>query len=191
MGTYDRFPPEQRLLAAEVDAVLGPLLRGMTGAEPRGRRSAERVPRRFRVVVATDWAAATVPFLMLQAYARIIPADAPVDLVFAVPTAPTPRDLAAARLLRQSLAPGARHAGVTIESFDDVVMRHACASVIPMGDAALLMRDVVTAVTVLHELAATCADLDALEAHPAPADGPNNRLRRRLDAYVAIPPFIA
>lgn len=190
MAAYDHLPAEERQLAAEIDSVLGPMLRGMTGAERRGRRSDEPVPRHFRVVVATDWCAATVPFLLLQAFARIIPADAPVDLVFAVPREPTRRDLAAAKLLRQSLGPGARHAGITIESFDDAVMRHSCASVVPMGDHDLLMRDMVTAVTVLHELAATCADLDILAAHPAPADGPNNRLRRRLDAYVAIPPFI-
>lgn len=189
MGSYDHLPHEQQQLAGEVDAVLGPLLRGMTGASTkRERRSDEPVPRHFRVVVATDWNTATVPFLLLQAFARIVPAGAPVDLVFAVPDQPGERDLAAAKLLRDSLAPGTRHAGISIESFDTACELHACASVVPMGDPDLLMRDVVTAITVMHDLAELSLDLERLDAQPAPADGPNNRLRRRFDAYLGVPP---
>lgn len=189
MGVYDHLPAEQQHLAGEIDAVLGPLLRGMTGAPTRReRRREEPVPRHFRVVVATDWNTATVPFLLLQAFARIVPPEAPVDLVFAVPHQPTERDLAAAKLLRDSLAPGTRHAGIIIESFDIACERHACASVVPMGDADLLMRDVVTAVTVMHDLAELSGDLERLDAQPAPADGENKRLRRRFDAYAPAHP---
>ncbi|MDO5698882.1 MAG: hypothetical protein Q4G51_13015 [Dermatophilus congolensis] len=189
MGSYDHLPAEQQHLAGEVDAVLGPLLRGMTGAlTKRERRSDEPVPRHFRIVVATDWAAATVPFLLLQAFARIVPSEAPVDLVFAVPGTPGERDLAAAKLLRDSLSPGTRHAGIIIESFETACERHACASVVPMGDSDLLLRDVVAAVTVMHDLAELSLDLERLDAQPAPADGPNARLRRRFDSYLAVPP---
>ncbi len=189
MGSYDHLPTAQRHLAGEVDAVLGPLLRGMSGAPTRReRRSDEPVPRHFRIVVATDWNSATVPFLLLQAFVRIVPPGSPIDLVFAVPSMPGDRDLTAAKLLRDSLAPGTRHAGITIESFEMAAERHACAAVVPMGDPDLLMRDVVTAVTVMHDLAELSLDLERLDAEPAPADGPNARLRRRFNAYVGVPP---
>ncbi len=194
MRSYQHLPAEQRRLAAEIDAIFEPLLGAVnapvTGMPPAPARSAphageEVIPRHYRVVVATDWTAATVPFLVLRAFTRILPPHAPVDLVFAVPHIPTRRDLAAAALLRDSLEPGTRHAGITIESFEDACGKHACASVVPTGDPDILLRDVVTAITVLHDLARLTGDRPASGAGPVPADGPNPRLRRRLDAFLA------
>ncbi|WP_341747075.1 hypothetical protein [Dermatophilus congolensis] len=118
MGTYDHLPKEQRHLAHDIDTIMGPILRGLTGTPNTPPRHTETIPRHYRIVVATDWHAATVPYLILHAFTRIVPPQAPIDLVFTLPHTPTRRDHTAARLLLQSLAPNTPHAGILIESFD-------------------------------------------------------------------------
>ncbi|MBO3192156.1 hypothetical protein GZ195_03485, partial [Dermatophilus congolensis] len=68
MGTYDHLPSEQRHLAHDIDTILGPILRGLTGTPNTPPRHTETIPRHYRIVVATDWHAATVPYLILHAF---------------------------------------------------------------------------------------------------------------------------
>ncbi|MBO3152404.1 hypothetical protein GZ204_08050, partial [Dermatophilus congolensis] len=158
MGTYDHLPKEQRHLAHDIDTIMGPILRGLTGTPNTPPRHTETIPRHYRIVVATDWHAATVPYLILHAFTRIVPPQAPIDLVFTLPHTPTRRDHTAARLLLQSLAPNTPHAGILIESFDTTATKHAIASIIPTGDPELLLRDLALAITACHELTLTCTD---------------------------------
>ncbi|MBO3144758.1 hypothetical protein, partial [Dermatophilus congolensis] len=54
MGTYDHLPSEQRHLAHDIDTILGPILRGLTGTPNTPPRHTETIPRHYRIVVATD-----------------------------------------------------------------------------------------------------------------------------------------
>ncbi len=139
--------------------------------------------RRFRVVVATDWSSASVPFAVLRGYSQIIPADAPVDLVFAVPHEVTQADLAAVTTLCEELGEDAQIAGLGLEHFPGAAGHHAYAAVIPNGDPGAVVMELAAFFSRLHELALLVSDPGRLAAQPVPEDGYNAGLDRRLTAY--------
>ncbi|MCB1301266.1 MAG: hypothetical protein M9891_00435 [Austwickia sp.] len=151
-------------------------------AEPAAEPIPDATTSRFRVLVATDWSSATVPLAILRAYAQMIPADAPVDLVFAVPRDVTDEDGECARVLLESLG-DVETAGVTIESFAEAQRMSCYAAVVPQGNGDAVITEVATTLATLHHLADMVRDPERLGQEPAPSGGPNDGLSRRLAAY--------
>lgn len=141
--------------------------------------------RRFRVVVATDWSSAAVPFAVLQAFSQIIPVDAPVDLVFAVPHEAAESDLAALASIYEGLSEGTRVAGLLLESFSDAVEKHAYAVVVPSQDPDITVMELTHFLVTLHQLAVVVSDPEKLAKEPAPIDRQNAGLARRFAAFEA------
>ncbi len=139
----------------------------------------------FRVLVATDWSSATVPLALLRAFAEIIPADAPVDLVFAVPHEPTQADVTCVEALLEGLDAQARPGRLLVESFAEAADKSCYGAIVPSGSADFMITEVAAAVVALHQLATLVTHSRALADSPGPVDGPNAGLRRRFDAFHA------
>lgn len=93
-------------------------------------------------LVATDWSDAHVPLIVARAMARC---NTPFRLILAVPHEPGERDVrAATEILR---AAGATDLDVRVESFTEAARGSFCEVVVPTGDAAQLLADVVTLTT--------------------------------------------
>ncbi len=120
-----------------------------------------------RVVVATDWSSATIPLAVLRGFAAIIPAAAPVDLVFAVPHTPSTTDVECVHALLEGLDSETEMAGVLVESFDEVSAKPCRAAVIPTGDEDAVVMQLTDTLIELHKLVAlaiTGSD-ETLEPH--------------------------
>lgn len=143
----------------------------------------DRAP--FRVVVATDWASATVPYTVLRAFADLIPVDAPVTLVFAVPHDVTEVDLAALTTIYEGLGLEDT-APLGLESFDEVAGKSAYAVIVPPADPDALAVEVAACITTIAQLALLVRDPDRLAAEPEPFDIDNPALRARLAGFAAV-----
>ena len=161
-------------IAAHLGALpdLGPALDDRAAAQPSP----------FRVVVATDWSSATVPLAILKAFADIIPEDAPVHLIFAVPHEVTEEDAACATVLLEGIG-SERTAPISVESFDEAAQDSCYAAVVPAGDHDALVMELAAAITTMHHLATLVTNQERLEQEPAPLPGPNEGLRRRLCSF--------
>ncbi len=108
---------------------------------------------RVRLVVATDWSTLSVPLATLSAYAHMVPPHAPVDLVFAVPHLPGPRDEDNVRSLLHAIDDRSAPAGLRVESFEEAAEAACFAAVVPAGDPDLLVVELSTALMAMHALA--------------------------------------
>lgn len=145
--------------------------------------SSSREP--FRLVCATDWSSATVPFTLLTAYADILPPSAPTQLVFALPRNVVDDDALCLAVLREGMEMGRPIPPVSIESFDEVANRSCYAAVIPTGDPDELLTEMAAMIVTMHQLARTVSDPGRLAAEPVPTVGPNAPLGRRLTAFAS------
>lgn len=130
-----------------------------------------------RLVVATDWSRASTAFAVLQAWADALSADAPAQLVLAVPHEPGDADLAAVQVLLEEIDAEHDLAPVTIESFHEVVGQPFDLSVVPLGDRDVLLIEVAAAITRMHQIAR------GIEADNRNL-GNTGALARRLSNYV-------
>lgn len=138
--------------------------------------------RPFRVIVATDWSSATVPYAVLRAYAQLIPVEAPVTLVFAVPHEVTETDLTALTAIYEGLGLSDT-APLGLESFDEAATTSAHAVIVPPTDPDALAVEIAECITTLATLAILVRDPDRLAAEPEPVDADNPALRARLEAF--------
>ena len=106
-----------------------------------------------RLVVATDWSQAAVPFAILQAWARALPSDAPAELVFTVPHEPSEEDLAAVQVLLEEIEAEHDLAPVSVESFRETVGQPFDLSVVPLGSADVVLIEVSEAISRMYAIA--------------------------------------
>lgn len=132
-----------------------------------------------RIVVATDWTHAAVPFVVLQAWAKALPADAAAELVFTVPHDPGDEDLAAVQVLLEEIEAEHDLAPVTVESFRETVGQPFDLSVVPLGDSDVVLVEVAAAITRMYEVAGGDVDYSDRNMGDLPA------LARRLSNFVA------
>lgn len=137
----------------------------------------------FRIVVATDWSSATVPLAVLRGYAAMFNADAPVELVFAVPHEPTQNDLEAVKVLFEGLEEVENTAALQIEAFSEVTSKACYAAIVPSADPEALIMELSVFFTQMHHLADLARDQAKLREEPAPSAGFNTGLSRRLTEF--------
>ena len=131
-----------------------------------------------RIVVATDWSQAAVPFAILQAWARALPSDAPAELVFTVPHEPSEEDLAAVQVLLEEIEAEHDLAPVSVESFRETVGQPFDLSVVPLGSADVVLIEVSEAISRMYAIA--CGGGDDAERNA----GDITALARRLSNFV-------
>lgn len=131
-----------------------------------------------RLVVATDWSQAAVPFAILQAWARALPSDAPAELVFTVPHEPSEEDLAAVQVLLEEIEAEHDLAPVSVESFRETVGQPFDLSVVPLGSADVVLIEVSEAISRMYAIA--CGGGDDAERNA----GDITALARRLSNFV-------
>lgn len=139
----------------------------------------------FRLVVATDWSSATLPLAVLQAYAGMFSPEAPTELVFAVPHEPSASDLGAVQVLFEGLEGIENTAPLQIEEFGEASSKPCYAAIVPSGDADALFMELAVFFTQMHRVAEVVADKDKLAQEPAPQQGHNAALARRLETFHA------
>lgn len=123
-----------------------------------------------RVVVATDWSRPTAAYAVLRAFAAALDPGAPAHLVFAVPHEPAEEDLRCVQVLLEEAEIAHELAGISVESFPEVVGQPYDLSVVALGDRDVLALEIADAVTRLFAIARgdvapgdrNCGDLDAL-----------------------------
>ncbi|MCA0437335.1 MAG: hypothetical protein LCH98_12775 [Actinobacteria bacterium] len=140
----------------------------------------------FRIVVATDFSQAATTLSVLKAYAAMFPADAPVELVLAVPHEPTDEDVSCAQVLLEGLDVDTAIAPVRVESFAEAAGKSAHAAVVSNGDLQVLVMELGAAFTAMHRLATVVADADLLAREPEPVDVPNAALQRRFVSFCEV-----
>ncbi len=138
---------------------------------------------RIRLVVATDWSTLSVPLATLSAYAHMVPPAAPVDLVFAVPHLPGPRDEDNVLSLLHAIDDRCAPAGVRVESFEEAADAACFAAVVPAGDPDLLVVELSTALMAMHALALWTAGAKGSKPLPETFLERPVTLRSRLDRY--------
>ena len=131
-----------------------------------------------RLVVATDWSQAAVPFAILQAWARALPSDAPAELVFTVPHEPSEEDLATVQVLLEEIETVHDLAPVSVESFRETVGQPFDLSVVPLGSADVVLIEVSEAISRMYAIA--CGGGDDAERNA----GDITALARRLSNFV-------
>ena len=131
-----------------------------------------------RIVVATDWTHAAVPFVVLQAWAKALPADAAAELVFTVPHDPGDEDLAAVQVLLEEIEAEHDLAPVSVESFRETVGQPFDLSVVPLGSADVVLIEVSEAISRMYAIA--CGGGDDAERNA----GDITALARRLSNFV-------
>ena len=131
-----------------------------------------------RIVVATDWSQAAVPFAILQAWARALPSDAPAELVFTVPHEPSEEDLATVQVLLEEIETVHDLAPVSVESFRETVGQPFDLSVVPLGSAGVVLIEVSEAISRMYAIA--CGGGDDAERN----SGDITALARRLSNFV-------
>lgn len=131
-----------------------------------------------RIVVATDWSQAAVPFAILQAWARALPSDAPAELVFTVPHEPSEEDLATVQVLLEEIETVHDLAPVSVESFRETVGQPFDLSVVPLGSADVVLIEVSEAISRMYAIA--CGGGDDAERNA----GDITALARRLSNFV-------
>lgn len=134
-----------------------------------------------RFVVATDWTHAAAPLAVLRAYLAVFPADAPVELCFAVPHEPSEQDAECVRVLVEGVGDEAALGALAVESFDEVVHSPYDSAAVPAGDDDLLLTEVASLITRMFDISRR------LLANNGAATGANQgdlaALRRRLGAF--------
>ncbi|WP_116115112.1 hypothetical protein [Austwickia chelonae] len=140
--------------------------------------------RPLRLVVATDWSSATLPFAVLRGYREMIPTDAPVELVFAVANDPTDVDSSAVTAIIGAMGGQTEMAGLRVESFAEVSSKACFGAIVPDGDPEALLVELGHFMTVLHHLSVIVRDPELLSQQQVPFDGPNLGLAARLTRFV-------
>lgn len=142
--------------------------------------------KRFRLLVATDWSSATVPLAVLKAYHEMIPADAPVDLVFSLPHQPGAADVDCLEVLLNGVGAEGDSAGLLLESHDESAAKSCFGAVIPNGNRDAVTMQLVQLLTAMHHLADLVRSAERLAKEPAPVDGFNAGLQGRLSSYAEV-----
>lgn len=91
-------------------------------------------PPKARLVVAADWGKAAMPVTALRAFRTLVPLNAPIELVFAVPHEPTETDAACVNVLVEELGAGGDLTGLDLQSFDVVGQEPYDAALVATGD---------------------------------------------------------
>lgn len=132
-----------------------------------------------RIVVATDWSQAAVPFVVLQAWARALPPDAAAELVFTVPHEPGEQDLATIQVILEEIQVERDLAPITVESFRETVGQPFDLSVVPLGSEQVVLIEVADAIARMYEVAGDGVDFSDRNM------GDVSALARRLSSFAS------
>lgn len=136
-----------------------------------------------RLIVATDWAKGAMPLTALRAFRTLVPTNAPIQLVFAVPHKPSEIDAACIEVLVDEVGGAAGLTNLDVASFDAAVAQRYDTALVPtedpeenlaqLGGFILRMRDLMRT----HE--ASYGNSAAVSRNP----GSQEALQERLAAY--------
>lgn len=143
-----------------------------------------QAPARARLVVATDWSRGAMPLTALRAFRTLVPSQAPIELVFAVPHAPTPADAACIQILAEEVGGDLGLSGLDVLGFDEVSQQPYDSALVPVADPEENLAALGSFVLRMADLARTHARSDAFALSGATANpGSREALRSRLDAF--------
>lgn len=87
-----------------------------------------------RLIVATDWSQGAMPLTALRAFRTLVPSNAPIHLIFAVPHEPTPADAACVEILADEVGGGVGLANLDVQSFEEVLEQPYDSALVPVKD---------------------------------------------------------
>lgn len=166
---------------------LDDLIRQLDGLDTPGDSPGGLAQCRF--IVATDWSSAVVPLAMLKAFRVIVPAEFPVQLVFAVPHEPTPDDAECVHVLLEGAGSAGDMTGIEVLSFAQAGQAPYDAAVIPAGDVDQVIMEVAGVISRMHDTVRRIEG--ARKQGRSVADDPTlnvgslAKLRERLEVFAA------
>lgn len=171
--------------SSDLDDLIAQLEQVEEPATAPGARAAAPV----RFIVATDWSRPAVPLAVLKAFRVIVPAEFPIQLVFAVPHEPTAEDAECVHVMLEGAGSAGDMTGVEVLSFDQAGQGPYDSAVIPAGDADRLIMEVAGVTSRMYDIVRRVEGAQeqgrSVAGDPTLNVGSLTKLRDRLAVFAA------